>query len=140
MEIEILLTPQVWLQVRPEVRVKIAKEFGMMRSSTPRCVTERGITRVESDGFTVSDLKKLNVQSMQQWLGFETIDPKADIHALFCMCVDRLDPPVEEKQTEDVAETRPEPALTQVEVEKKAFCDVCNSKGVRHKANCSRPK
>ncbi len=91
MNLEVLLTPHIWLQASTVVRSHLSKEFSLSASTTPRCVTERGMTRIESDGYTVNDLRKLNAESMQKWLGFEDIDPEADLNALFAMCVDRIE-------------------------------------------------
>src|ERR1035437_2627927 len=127
MKFEILLTPHVWLQVSPEIRNTLIKEFGMKRSTTPRCVTERGITRVESDGFTVEDLKALNVESMQKWLGFSTIDDSADLNSLLLMVVHAI-----EKRSEVVEDKVEVPPVDK-------FCAFCDSKGVRHLKVCTRP-
>lgn len=121
MQIQVLITPHVWLQAKPTVRNMLAKEFSMTRSAPHRCVTAGGITRIESDGYTVDDLKALNAESMQRWLGFTTIDPEADIHALFSLCVDRvsealkaLEPeekPVDGTEAPKAPETPPQPEM-----------------------------
>lgn len=94
---------------------------------------EAGHTTIESDGFTVNDLMALNSESMQKWLGFATIDQEADIHALFGMCVDKMEkslsPPPELAEVAPVIE----------EDIKKPFCAHCSSKGVKHKSDCTRP-
>ena len=134
MNIEILLTPHIWLQVRPDVRVALAKEFGTQRSTSPRCITEGGITRVESDGFTIQDLRVFGVESMQKWLGFVNIDVDADLHALFGMCVDMM----EKKMGLRVAEQEIASSSLVVEETKPRFCEFCDSKGVKHKLTCTR--
>lgn len=144
MPLEILLTPHVWLQVEPVVRNALAKEFGITRSTSPRCVTEQGVTIVESDGYTIEDLMGLNVESMQEWLGFSNIDPEADVHALFQMCVDKMAQslaiPVEEAPQAPQTEVLPE-VVPQVPKEVKArFCVHCESKGVRHFKTCPNYK
>lgn len=104
-----MITPHIWLQLSPSTRNSLSKAFDMKRSSSPVCITERGVTRVESDGFTVSDLSALNVESMQKFLGFQEIDEKADIHALLAMCARKVDgvgveeAPVEPAAVEEVA-------------------------------------
>jgi len=117
--IEILITPHIWLQLTPVVRNELAKAFGMKRSTSPVCITERGMTRVESDGFTVSDLTALNAESMQKFLGFQEIDLKANLIALLEMCADRVTP-VEEVISEEAIiemETEQTPAEAPVAVQ-----------------------
>lgn len=127
MNIEVFITPYTWLQLSTDTRVKLAKAFDMKRSTSPRCVTERGVTKVESDGFTVDDLRKMNVESMQQWLGFTTIDPNADINALLGMCADRIEHPEKLEELAKVSDAVSGP-----------WCDSCDSKGVRHKKTCPK--
>lgn len=91
MTLEILITPPIWLQLSPEIRNFIVSEFHLTRSTSPRCVTERSITRIESDGYTVDDLRKLSPLTMQEWLGFSEIKPDANVHALLCMVADRAE-------------------------------------------------
>lgn len=90
MKIEVLLTPFAWLQIDSLTRNRLSKEFGMKRSAPPRCVTQNGRTVVESDGHSVEDLKAMNAESMQKWMGFTTIDPDADIHALLGLCAKKI--------------------------------------------------
>ena len=149
-QFENLVSPTLWLQASPEVRNLIAKEFGMERSTSPRCVNELGHTRIESDGFTVDDLRALNVISLQQWMGFTNVDPQADLFALFKMCVNRAQemitrglstPPVEgqiiQPAVDPVSTPQDPPAPA---TESKPFCDTCDSKGVRHKKTCPKFK
>lgn len=136
MHIEILLTPHVWLQVKPETRVKLAKAFGMKRSTSPRCIVERGISRIESDGHTIEDLRALNVYSMHKFLGLPMIDLSADIHKLFSECVDMIE---RVDAVEDTEARKEEEKATEPPVEpatKAPFCDSCDSKGVKHKKAC----
>jgi hypothetical protein len=92
--IEVLITPNIWLQITPETRNKLAKEFNMHRTSSPVCVTELGQTHIQSDGFTVDDLRGLNVRSMQEWLGFTTIDENANLVALLELVIKRIENPL----------------------------------------------
>lgn len=87
----VLITPQIWLQINHLTRLALKKQFNIPRTASPSCVTERGVTRIESDGHSVEDLKALNAKSMQEYLGFENIDPDADIHALLAMCVEKIE-------------------------------------------------
>ncbi len=133
MDIQVLLTPFAWLQLNSEMRNGLSKAFGLRSSTSPRCVTQNGVTKIESDGKTVEDLMGMNAESMQKWLGFTTIDPEADIHALLGMCADKMEaelhPPVEEVVTVESVTTT---------ATVKPFCDFCASKGVRHLKACTR--
>ncbi len=102
----VLITPQIWLQINHLTRLALKKQFGIKGTSSPSCVTERGVTRIESDGHSVEDLKALNAVSMQEYLGFEKIDPAADIHALLAMCVEKIERvggQLEQAKVEDTA-------------------------------------
>ena len=135
------ITPHVWLQFSSVVRNELAKLFGMQRSTSPVCITERGKTRIESDGFTVDDLRALNAESMQKFLGFSKVDLEADVNALLEMCakkVERGPSAIVEKGTLPVT---PEPADIVEEYlaePPKRYCEFCTSKGARHKNNCTR--
>ena len=111
--LEVLLTPHVWLQIPADVRNEMTKAFGIPSSESPRCVTQAGMTKIESDGHTVNDLRKLNVTSMQEFLGFTTVDPKADLHALLQLCAkkvwEQLHPVIEEKIEAEEEEIKPQP-------------------------------
>jgi hypothetical protein len=135
MDIEILLTPHTWLQASTLTRKHLADQFGLKRSTSPRCVTERGFTRIESDGHTVDDLRAMNVESMQEYLGFTSIDPNANVHALFKMCVEKIEAL---HKPEAVEEQVVAPAPLPPEEPKAPFCDACGSKGVRHKKDCAK--
>ncbi len=87
----VLITPQIWLQINHLTRLALKKQFNIKRTASPSCVTQHGVTRIESDGHSVEDLKALNAESMQEYLGFEKIDPEADIHALLAMCVEKIE-------------------------------------------------
>lgn len=123
----VLITPQIWLQINHLTRLALKKQFNIKRTASPSCVTQHGVTRIESDGHSVEDLKALNAVSMQEYLGFKKIDPAADIHALLAMCVEKIervggqveaeqaegedvavelyeDAPLEDKKTEEVKE------------------------------------
>ncbi len=107
MSFENLITTQLWLQASTPVRQHISEEFGMKRSTSPRCITELGETRIESDGFTLEDLRALNVITMQKWLGFSKIDLQADVFALFEMCAQKAEkdlenPPVQIVEPEKI--------------------------------------
>ena len=69
-------------------RLKLAKIFNMRKSSGPIAVTQNGQTKIESDGYTIEDLKKISVSSMQDYLGFAESD---DLFTLFQMCVDKAE-------------------------------------------------
>jgi len=121
----VMITPHIWLQLSPTTRNNISKAFDMKRSSSPVCITERGVTRIESDGFTVGDLSALNVESMQKFLGFQEVDESADIHALLAMCARKVDGLVAEEAhvepvtvEEKVVVVEPEP-IPEPAVEKK---------------------
>lgn len=138
MDIEVILTPHAWLQVSTEVRNKLAKEFGMSRSGTPRCVTEMGLTRIESDGFTIEDLRALNVESMTEWLKGYNIKPETnDLHYLLGMCSGIKEDEMKGLLSKpDILVGSPEAK----EPEVKRFCDQCESKGVRHLKSCPKFK
>jgi hypothetical protein len=108
-KIEVLLTPHAWLQAPADVRNLLKKEFGFTRSSSPQCTVERGITRIQSDGCTVDDLRAMNPESMQKWLGFKEIDAEADVHALLQMCADKAEAMLHPVETEDAPPAVPEP-------------------------------
>jgi len=127
MHIEILLTPHIWLQASPEVRLRLAKAFGLKRSTSPRCIVERGVTRIESDGYTVEDLRLMNRYTMHKFLGRPMIDLDADLHKLFIACVEMLEREVEDEKPKDDT-----PSV------KAPFCDSCDSKGVKHKKTCPK--
>jgi len=95
MDIELLITPTIWLQLPADVRNLLAFEFKMSRSTTPRCVTQNGETKIESDGFTVDDLRALNIKSMQAYAGSKS----ESLIDLFAECAEKankiLHPPTE---------------------------------------------
>lgn len=61
--------PAIWLQQPLEVRQQIAKDFHLTRSGGNSVTTDNGKTRIDSDGFTVDDLRKLTLQAMQEYVG-----------------------------------------------------------------------
>jgi len=147
MDIKVLLTPFAWLQLNSEVRNGLTKAFNIRSSTSPRCVTQNGMTRVESDGKTVEDLMALNAESMQKWLGFTNIDPNADIHALLGMCADKMEKELHPSEVvEPQMHSKEKPGSVDVEMKeliessKKPFCDSCDSKGARHKSTCIKSK
>lgn len=99
---------------------------------------QNGVTKIESDGKTVEDLMKLNAESMQTWLGFTKIDPEADIHALLGMCADKMEKELHPSLVVEVETPVIEPKQTTEAA--KPFCDSCESKGFRHKSNCTKSK
>lgn len=119
----VLITPQIWLQINHLTRLALKKQFNIKRTASPSCVTQHGVTRIESDGHSVEDLKALNAESMQEYLGFEKIDPEADIHALLAMCVEKIERvggQVEQEEAVELFEDEPlEDKKTAEEVKKK---------------------
>lgn len=108
-----MVAPSVWLQLKKETRHKIAAFLGM--SKTGGVEVYDGM--VACDGYTAEDLSMVTAELLQKELGLES----TDFYELFRELVRRIElPPVEMKM--------PEP--------KKAFCDQCDSQGVRHKAVC----
>jgi len=133
MNIEITITPYVWLQVPPETRNALAKEFDIKCTGTPRCITELGNTRVESDGFTIDDLRVLTVERMTEWLKKRGVNYQStDINYLFGLCVDEI----MGKKTVQGTETETKEFIEP----KKRFCDFCDSKGVKHLKTCPKYK
>ena len=83
--IQQLLVPQIWLQATPQARVVLARHFNLRRSGMPIIVTENGRSRVETDGYTVDDLRPMTVAAMQEY-----VDSKiTDIIKLFSKCADK---------------------------------------------------
>lgn len=130
MRIEVLVTPHVWLQVSPEVRRLLAREFGIRRSGSPYCVTQGGQTRVESDGHTVDDLRAMNAYTMQKWLGKPFIDTEADVVALFRECAEAA-----ERMAADGADAPHAPPVPEGPAVPDA-CAECGSRGGKHKKTC----
>lgn len=86
--IEKLITPPIWLMAKPETRAALAKEFGLKRSGSPVGTTVGGKYRVDSDGYTVDDLRRVNVHSMGKFLGEGAT---GDVFDLFQACVDKVE-------------------------------------------------
>jgi hypothetical protein len=139
MELEILITPHLWLQLAADVRNYLSKEFKLNRSTSPRCVTYGGKTVIESDGHTVDDLRGLNVESMQAYSGSKSVD----INELFAECaakaLDVLHPPEASLEAPLEAPITPvEALLPPSATQEPRFCDSCDSKGGRHKKDCPK--
>ena len=145
MDIEVLITPHSWLQIPTETRNELAKDFGMSRSGTPRCVTELGVTKIESDGYTIEDLRALSVESMTEWLLKYNIKPENnEIHYLLGMCAGmkmRKMTPETPQQNQNETEnslTKAQNVPEQNPNGKPRFCDQCESKGVHHLKSCPK--
>jgi hypothetical protein len=135
MDLEILITPHLWLQLSADVRNYLSKEFKLNRSTSPRCVTYGGKTVIESDGFTVDDLRALNVESMQAYSGSKA----TDINELFAECaakaLDILHPP---EAPPEAPITPQEPLIPIPATPEPRFCDTCDSRGLHHKKGCPK--
>lgn len=83
---------------------------------------------VVSDGYAASDFWPITVMKMNQILGKN----ETDFYKLFDMLLDFIDPHPVKKADEEVKEVETE------EITNKPFCEFCDSKGGRHKLNCTR--
>ena len=77
-----ILSVSTWVSLSNEVRNRIRAIFEIPRSS--HVVVNDG--RVETDGTTYEDLKKLTVEKMQSYVG----DNSTDFHKLFDMVVAKV--------------------------------------------------
>lgn len=93
---ELTLTPSLWLQASATTRLKLAKDFGLHRSSGPQIITENGHVHVESDGYTVSDLRGMSIESMQKYVGTTSVD---DLFSLFNLCIAKVEKKPEEHKS-----------------------------------------
>lgn len=139
---ESLLSPQVWLSLPKETRAKIADLFGMKKSGGVEVFNGPNGPEVRSDGYSYSDLAAITVERMQQITG-STSD---NFYALFkkiVMLVDEESVSVHDAVIEEIEEAILENIEKDMEesiIEKKKFCEFCESKGRFHRKECTRPK
>lgn len=145
--------PAVWMALKKDVQFHLIKIFGIVRTG----VSEIRDQTVVSDGFTVEDLMKISHEKMTEYIGSEETFMRsweitlAKVHA-------ELNPPVaiiqnmngeptavdivESTQVIDsdsvpIAMIQDKSSITfSPEPIKPAWCNSCDSKGVRHKLGC----
>ena len=62
-----LIYPAVWMALPKEVKVHLAKVFGL----SPTGITEVRDNTVVSDGYTIDDLRKISRENMCNYIGSE---------------------------------------------------------------------
>lgn len=164
-QIEVLLTPHQWLTIPHLIRLKLAADFKLVKSTGSLITTKGGYSVIESDGHTVNDLRGINVISMQEYLGFTEPNPDEDFFALLHMVVDKAEKALEPTEQAPAQENAPtattEPSIPMPEKSgqelgkeladtvKRAeeriaspspYCDSCTSKGPRHLKVCPKSK
>lgn len=135
--------PQQWIHLTKDVRNQLVQVFGIPRTG----VTEVKDDQVVSDGHTMDDLGVITLEAMCEYIGSEETFARAweitlsKVHA-------ELNPPVAiiqnvngeatmiDVNSEFVVKEYVDPKA----FEKVAFCDSCDSKGVRHKKDCPKAK
>jgi len=139
-----LLSGSVWLSLPKPTRAKIAELFGMEKSGGVEVRNGATGPQVISDGYTYRDLSTITVEKMQTILSSED----ENFYSLFKKIVALVN---EEEIVEEMAnividEVRlagavdfGEQSSEELTPGKNRFCEFCDSKGVRHKKNCTRP-
>ena len=135
-----LLSGSVWLSLPQETRAKIAHLFNITKSGSVYVVNGATGPVVQSDGYSYEDLSVITVARMQEILNSKS----ENFYALFKDIVKLVN---EEEVLDSLIEVVEEMILENVEEEmeesvseKKAFCDQCDSRGVRHKKDCPNSK
>ncbi len=112
-----------WMKLPLSTRQAIAVQFGIIKKGS----TEVFDNQVKSDGYVIADVEAaLGIDAIQKWTGSES----TDFQVLWDMMVakaegkDKVAPPI---TTGPAGPTGPKP-----------FCDICDSKGVRHKKACPK--
>lgn len=120
-----LLSYNIWLQLPPEVRHKLVTLFDMPRTGRTTVEYRAEGAVVTSDGFTPLDLGSISLERMQRLLN-STSD---NFYELFEKTVANLDPLLDGTFSTKVVNSASA---------KPAFCDTCDSKGVKHKKVCPK--
>jgi hypothetical protein len=126
-----LLSQHVWLSLSQDTRRKIAELFGLTKSGQPMVNIGAYGAEVISDGYSVGDFVPITINKMNEILGTES----KDFYELFDKIVDKVENPLINILGEDG-----EKIEGVGEIEKEPFCNFCDSKGGRHKLNCTRPQ
>ena len=124
-----LLSPHVWLSLKLETRAKIAELFGLVKSGTPIVNIGPNGGEVVSDGYSIGDFVPITIHKMNEILGTSS----KDFYELFDKIVDRVEGKKDFIVTDEASDV-------DEKIYDKPFCNFCDSKGVRHKLNCTRPQ
>ena len=82
--------PNLWLQLPPDTRYKLAEAFGLKKSSGVVTVTVHGQTKVECDGHTAKDLSAISREKMSDYLGGGQELDKKTMAELLDMCAEKV--------------------------------------------------
>lgn len=123
-----------WRSLPLSLRIQIATKFGIAKVGSTHVVDNR----IESDGYNIEDVERaLNVDAVQSFTGSESTDFQVLWDALLTKIEGRVPP-------EEVAALVSAPvifnAATIEPLPEKPFCEFCDSKGKRHKKECTRPQ
>lgn len=116
------IVPGLWMVQTNEIREHLAKVFGVGRSG----ITEIRDQTLLSDGRTQEDLKVITHEAMTAYIGSDESFLRSWEITVY-KARSELHPPIEIVQKKRVEE-------------KGRFCDLCDSKAVRHKKNCPNAK
>lgn len=142
-----LLSNSVWLDLPLETRAKLAILFEMPEKGSVQTMYGPNGPRVLSDGYSHDHLKLVTLEKMNTMLGTDS----DNFYATFKLLVKNLDEVIggeviviEEKilfaiTDEDMQEVGKGAVEILEEINKKPFCEFCDSKGVRHLKICTRP-
>ncbi len=150
--------PQMWLDLSREVRDHFVKVFGIVKTG----IAEIRDQTLISDGVTGEDLQVITEAKMAEYVG-----SVAPFHRLWEISISKakyeINPPIAVEKENIIAEPKSDeskpdlskptlivmdstgkeilnvPSDMTVTIEKAKFCDLCESGGVRHKANCTKP-
>lgn len=100
------LYPIEWLALSDTVRNALAKEFGLTRSSPVHVIDNV----VETDGYTVNDLKGISIEKMQAFTGSSS----EKFYELITLSITKLTPDVTEEKA-DVQEEKPSDETSEIE-------------------------
>lgn len=101
-----VITPPIWLSIKPETRNKLRQDLGIPHTGG----TEVWGNRIVSDGTTQQDLNVITVQKLQDYLDYAESD---DLLNLLDLAVKSIENDLADKQEEQPTEPH------------KNICEIC---------------
>lgn len=136
-----LLSQHVWLQLPQDTRNKLAKLFDLKKSGTIMTTIGPEGAQVISDGYNFQDFYPITVKRMNEILAWD----EDDFYALFNAVIENIDSILDGSYGNKIIKEIQEneiPVIGHGEVptftSKPQWCNMCSSRGVRHKKECPR--
>lgn len=125
------VTTTIWQDLPLETRNSLRQIFQVRRSG---CVEVEDGERVICDGTTGYDLLAITADKMVDFIGgdFEDVDSETRFQFLWDATLAKIE------GKEEAIFVEPKYDDTEPKTLKPAFCDSCDSKGVRHKKACPK--